>query len=468
MQLDRLAFIDLETSGPSPARDRIVEIGVVLVDEHGLTEWGTLLAPDTRARDRAWDRPKYAASPESRPPRFQDIAPTLATLLEGRLVIAHNARFDYNFLRCEFARIRQEFQPRVLCSLMLSRRLYPHCARHDLDSIAERHGLTSGVRHRALPDADLVRQFWAAARCDHSESTLALAVEELIAQPVYPAHLDAALIERLPESAGIYVLYDSGGTVLDAGAACNVKRHVQDYFRVDCLSPRARTLSHRVADIRCKTTRGLIGAQLELVTRPEWIGLRGRTGADLHSWRLTPECTPSLSVNALDDALLASGQSYGVFRSSRRARNALRRLAVRHRLCFTVLGIGQDEGEACTRCLGETVRPPCMGKAGRLRELTRAATAIGVDRNPPWPFEGPVGLRERGMVHVLDRWRYLGSAASDAELRALLSADSPAPTLSEPMYRLTRRLVERHAHRLMTLHGMVGRWNEERGSLDPR
>ena len=77
-------------------------------------------------------------------------------------------------------------------------------------------GYQAAVLDFALPDADLVRQFWAAARCDHSESTLALAVEELIARPVYPAHLDAALIERLPESAGIYVLYDSGGTVLDA------------------------------------------------------------------------------------------------------------------------------------------------------------------------------------------------------------------------------------------------------------
>jgi DNA polymerase III epsilon subunit-like protein len=41
------------------------------------------------------------------------------------VIIAHNARFDYGFLRAEFDRVEIDFQPRLLCSLMLSRRLYP-------------------------------------------------------------------------------------------------------------------------------------------------------------------------------------------------------------------------------------------------------------------------------------------------------------------------------------------------------
>ena len=460
MQLDRLAFIDLETSGPSPARDRIVEIGVVLVDAGEVTNWSTLLDSRTRSADRPWKRPKYAASPDARPPRFHDVAPTLAALLEGRLVIAHNARFDCNFLRAEFARSRLDFQPTVLCSLLLSRKLYPQCPRHDLDSIVEHHGLTPCVRHRALPDADLLRQFWEHARGAHPASTLAAAVEELIAAPIYPPHLDRALIERLPEAAGIYVLYDDAGKVLDAGAAYNLKRQMQDYFRVECLSTRACAISHQVADIHCKTTRGWIGAQLELVARPEWTAVRGRGRTDLHSWQFTPDRMPPLSVRAFDHALLASGQSHGLFRSARRARNALARLAARRRLCLHVLGMAGSEREVCTRCTGDSTRPPCLTKTGRLRELVRALTAISAQHNPPWPFEGPVGLRERDVMHVLHHWRYLGSAANDPELRALLTADSAPADVDVGMYKLIRRLVARHRQKLIPLGDFCGRRNE--------
>src|SRR5262245_30067890 len=101
MPLHRLAFVDLETSGPSPLRDRIVEIGVVMIDGGAVTQWSTLLDSRAHCAQRPGNRPKYAANPDARLPRFHDVAETLAGLLEGRLVVAHNARFDCNFLRAE-------------------------------------------------------------------------------------------------------------------------------------------------------------------------------------------------------------------------------------------------------------------------------------------------------------------------------------------------------------------------------
>src|SRR4249919_2511492 len=122
-------------------------------------------------------------------PRFRDIAADLARRLEGRLLIAHNARFDYAFLKAEFGRVGIDFHADVLCSLMLSRKLYAQFAHHDVDSLIEHHALEAEVRHRALHDARLVWQFWQLIHREVPRAAIANAIELLRAGPLLPAHL---------------------------------------------------------------------------------------------------------------------------------------------------------------------------------------------------------------------------------------------------------------------------------------
>jgi hypothetical protein len=70
--------------------------------------------------------------------------------LEGHLFVAHNARFDYGFLRTEFRRLGLRFSAPVLCTVKLSRALYAEHRRHNLDTLMERFSLACGARHRAL------------------------------------------------------------------------------------------------------------------------------------------------------------------------------------------------------------------------------------------------------------------------------------------------------------------------------
>jgi DNA polymerase-3 subunit epsilon len=135
----RVAIVDVETTGLSPADHRIAEIGVVTVDGDRVDRWTTLIKTSSRR--------ELASSIVSEPggsddaPSFSDIAAELAQRLSGRLLIAHNARFDHAFLKAEFNRVGVSFTPEVLCSVMLSRKLYPHLAHHDLDSLIECHAL---------------------------------------------------------------------------------------------------------------------------------------------------------------------------------------------------------------------------------------------------------------------------------------------------------------------------------------
>ena len=80
-------------------------------------------------------------------PRFSQIAGHVLARLQGKVFVAHNARFDYGFLKNEFRRLDLRFTEDVLCTVRLSRRLNPDVKGHSLDDLVLRHSLPGAGRH---------------------------------------------------------------------------------------------------------------------------------------------------------------------------------------------------------------------------------------------------------------------------------------------------------------------------------
>jgi len=436
----RLAFVDVETTGLSPASNRIAEIGVVTVDDDRAEHWTTLVrAPGGRAAPRL-DREGNAITGHAA--LFRDFAGELADRLSGRLIIAHNARFDHAFLRAEFDRARIALDMHVLCSVMLSRRLFPLHAHHNLDSLIERHALRAQTRHRALPDADLLWQWWQIIQRQCGHDAIERAIDQLLAGPVLPAELDASLIARLPESPGAYAFYDAQQAPLYVAAAANLKAHVTNYFRLDQASDRALEVAHRVADIRWRTTHGMIGAKLHAASLESVLFASAQRKQAAFTWRFAPEAIPSVSLALLgDDREPRHGDCYGMFASERTARNALVRLARKHRLCHALLGVSSADAAACTACTLDTNVCTCADTLDRKKQLVRMLVVMAPLRVAAWPHPGPVGIRERSDVHVVRDWRFLGTARSEVDLHGLLDC-SPAP-FEPASYRLLNRMLAR-------------------------
>jgi DNA polymerase III epsilon subunit-like protein len=112
-------------------------------------------------------------------PIFEDLAAQLAERFEGRLFVAHNARFDYGFLREEFRRSGITFDSRVACTVRLSRRVNPGMPRHNLDVLIAYLGLHITRRHRALPDAQALWQFWCDLRARPCREEIDQALEKI-------------------------------------------------------------------------------------------------------------------------------------------------------------------------------------------------------------------------------------------------------------------------------------------------
>src|SRR4051812_2896077 len=165
-----LAVVDLETTGTRPAADRITEIGVLEVRGFEVvSEWSTLVNPGVSVPSEVQALTGITYPMLAGAPRFAELARDLHERLAGRVFVAHNARFDYGFLRREFDRAGIKFHARAVCSVRLSKRLYPRERGHDLDSLIARHGIRCDARHRALGDADALWQFLRIAADEHGE-----------------------------------------------------------------------------------------------------------------------------------------------------------------------------------------------------------------------------------------------------------------------------------------------------------
>lgn len=117
-------------------------------------------------------------------PPFVAVLPELLGLLGGAVLVAHNVRFDHSFLKNAAAREGVDLRVKTLCTVRLSRRLYPSAPGHGLDAIMRRHGLQTLARHRAMGDVDVLRAWLDAVRGELGAARLEAAAGELLRSSV--------------------------------------------------------------------------------------------------------------------------------------------------------------------------------------------------------------------------------------------------------------------------------------------
>jgi DNA polymerase-3 subunit epsilon len=444
-----LAIVDLETTGAHPLHHRITEIAVLEVAGGGVaSEWTTLVNPQTPIPPAIQALTGITNEMVADAPTFEELAEGLHERLAGRVFVAHNARFDYGFLRQAFERSGLKFRARTLCTVKLSRRLYPEHARHNLDSVIARHGLDCRARHRALGDAQAVWQFLRVAAEERGAQVLAEAAQCVARQPTLPAHVDRALLDAIPEAPGVYLLYGEGPAPLYVGKSVAMRSRVMQHFSGDLRSPRERELAREVRHIDWQRTCGELGALLKESSLVKQL-------APAFNRRLRPArelCGFVLETGKL--RLAGAGeirgdtltQVHGVFRSRRAALDALRGLADERRLCLQTLGFepARRAGGPCFRHQVARCGGVCAGRETPQAHLARAAAALARLRTLAWPWRGPIGVvetdpeREATEVQVVHNWCWLGTAVTDAEVAALLAC-APRGLFDLDVYRILAR-----------------------------
>lgn len=156
--MSRYAVIDFETTGMSPQNgDRALEIGVVLVEQGRVVDrFQSLMNPGRPVPFFITELTGISGAMVRHAPSPAQVMREVSRFVGEATLVAHNASFDRKFWQAEQALAGEPAAHDFLCTLLISRRLYPWAPNHRLQTLVELHGLpTDGRYHRALADANM-------------------------------------------------------------------------------------------------------------------------------------------------------------------------------------------------------------------------------------------------------------------------------------------------------------------------
>ena len=450
MSYPDLAFVDIETTGSHFDRDRITEIGIKTLASNQIQVWEQLINPQTFIPQNIQRLTGISPRMVEDKPSFEEVAKELKQELEGKIFIAHNARFDYGFIKASFKRIGIDFKPKVLCTVKLSRLLFPEQSRHNLDTIINAHHLKVSARHRALGDADLLLQFWQICEAKFGKEKLNELINQLVGNPSLPPNIDKDLIDSIPDAPGCYIFYGENRVPLYIGKSISLRSRVMGHFQGALTQRKEMKLSLQIRDIDWIETSGELGALIlesQLIKeRMPSMNIKLRRSKDLCAWSLKIDSAGKLKPVLVSQKDLLPGLQdnlYGLFYSKREAHSYLKAVAKKYRLCEVLLGI--EKGEDGKSCFGYQVKQcggACIGIMSAEMHNLQLKTAMNLYKVQVWPYVGPIAINDGGEMIVLDKWCYLGTAINQDELYEL--TESGEAEFDLDIYKIVTKALAGH------------------------
>jgi len=374
--------------------------------------------------------------------------------------VAHNARFDYSFLRNEFKRAGQDYRASLICTLRLSRRIAPQERQHNLKALLNRYGISAVRHHRAGDDVDALWSLWQTWQIEQSGEAWQSLLGDERRHRTLPAHLDSAQLEGLPNGPGVYLFYGHNRLPLYVGKSINLRSRVLGHFQRDHQDDKEMRLAQQVQHVEWEETAGDLGAQLreaQLVkTLMPIMNRQLRKQRKLTTWHWEEAADHPELLNGSDLSQPIGGTLYGLFRNAREAKNALLSIAEEQQLCPRVLGLEKGKGRCFANQVGKC-RGACNGQETIAEHTQRAQAALKQLQVNVWPWPGSIAIEERSAGatapawHVVRQWCYLGSASSFNKAQTL--AESPA-SFDVDSYRILNRFLrypEQHGLTVTTL-----------------
>ena len=202
MAIPNVTIVDVETTGGSAAFGRVIEIGILRIEKDELVEkYKTFVNPGQPIPEFITELTGIAERHVKKAPYFEEIAEDLLPLFEDSIFVAHNSSFDYKFLQTEFARAGLVFNMPSLCTVRLSRALYPEYKKHNLSAIIERFDFECKNRHRAFDDAKVLWDFLQLIQRDHPSEIVSTAFNRTL-KKIAPRKQ-----QKMGSSAGIEIEY---------------------------------------------------------------------------------------------------------------------------------------------------------------------------------------------------------------------------------------------------------------------
>ena len=439
--------VDIETTGGTARSHRILEAAIVTVKDGQITDnYSTLIYPGKPIPPFITSLTGITNEMVADAPVFEDVAGLILEKTEGKIFVAHNVNFDYSFMKQEFEALGIKFDRKKLCTVRLSRKIFPGHKSYGLGALTSRLGIGNSNRHRALGDAFATAQVLELLIKNDHQDFIGHSLKRTSREATLPSNLPKQIFDQLPEKSGVYYFHDRKGKVTYVGKAKNIKSRVLGHFTGE--SGNGKRLFHEsVADISYELTGNELIALL----------LESR-----EIKRLWPEYNRAQKITFRNHGLYKYSDRNGYerfsiakiqpgskpvinFSSFQEGRNFLNMWVRTYKLCPKMCGLQKSESACFDHKLGlcdgacngdidtKKYNQRVMDAISSLEELRKTYAIIGAGREP----------QERSLV-LVENGIYLGHGFTDYR--------QPAKTFDELRGRITPFTDNHDIQKILNLH----------------
>jgi DNA polymerase-3 subunit epsilon len=445
-----VVFVDIETTGGSYRNSRVLEVAAIRVENGEIVkEFSTLLDPKTYIPSTITAITGITAADIVGAPAFEDIADELLEILDGAVFVAHNVRFDYSFLKQEFSLIGSTFQPRLLCTVRLSRYLYAGEKGHSLEKLIARHSIPVLDRHRALEDARAILYFSQLAYDQHGPELFSQALTHQLKSQSLPPNLDLNELQTIGDIPGVYVFKDEQRQPIYVGKSVTLKKRVLSHFQ--STSPKEIKISQQVHHVETIPTGSelaalLLESKMIKELKPLYNRMLRRVSMYAMLVKSDQDGYANLAIksgNVDNDTDLRT--IYGVYRNRIKAKQTIDELTRLYRLCPKLMGLEKSKGACFSYSLGRC-KGACIGEEDVESYNKRFEIALERSKLSEWPFEGSVTIpvNEAGEQVVIDNWIVQSFMDEDGN-QMIVDAE---PNFDIDEYKIIRRFIRENKNRI--------------------
>lgn len=227
----RYAIVDIETTGSYQRSHAITEIAIIVHDGEKIVDsFETLINPETSIAPFVSRMTGITNQMLQDAPKFHEVAKKIWTMTDDAVFVAHSVNFDFSYIHQEFKSLGADFRRKKLCTVRLSRKLFPGYSSYSLGNICANLGIDIIDRHRAMGDAAATAKLFELCLQNDNEEVIKKSLNKNSKEAILPPYLSKEVFDALPEKTGVYYFHDVKGKIIYVGKAINIKNRIYSHL----------------------------------------------------------------------------------------------------------------------------------------------------------------------------------------------------------------------------------------------
>ncbi len=415
------AIVDIETTGGYAENHRVTEIAILHHDGMQITHrYQTLINPGRRVPLFITGLTGITNEMVREAPLFEEVAEDIYEQLRDRVFVAHNAQFDYGFLKKELEEAGIAWSSRKLCTVKLSRKIVPGLDSYSLGRLAESLGVTIEDRHRAGGDAEATARIFDLLLKRDDGGVIARALKRGSGETILPPNLRREDYDALPPLPGVYYFLDGRGQVIYVGKAVNIRKRIAGHFTGEASEWNRSNIRNEIHGIKFELTGNELVALLHEAQeiQARWPRYNLAQKARSEQWGIFDYFDRNGYRRFAINAVSRQTAPLFAFTSKSAVWSTLWAKVKEFELCPKLAGLQTAKGPCYAHQSG-TCRGACEGKEETEAYNRRAAAMLDSMKEPGISAAILGEGRSPGehSVILVDQGRYMGFAFVDSARR---------------------------------------------------